>query len=619
MTRRTTISFLALLGLVLAVKLSLVLSLADVFFYGEELEKGTAAKAIIDGLGVPHHMLAYHYYEGGGFAISHLTALAFKLVGQNLWAHKLVSICMNLCIALVGMLFMKQRFGLGAAVSFGLLFCFAPLVFQKISLLNLGIHYEASLFLLLVFLFGSKLLFDKCPSRASIIGFGLSAGFGTFFNYGILPLAVFWLGLLLVFKRKVLKGRQALQLLASLTIGVLPLLLMWSAVGDQVFDIHGSALFGGEQFSEDSIDVAEPLSVKPKITSSGLEDVQSFARHLFDQLSVIQVVFFVLWLIVPLWGLYAYWKSANRSAFYAYLSLLAYLGCFAILYVMSPFVIKDPYHHFLFQRLTPFWMLGLCLCSATIGALLDSPKPAKVRLSAKYLGACLLILFSLSGASASLKAIGSGTGRGLSANVALLSQTKGYTYAEYFAKFIPHLEGSTESKLRTLLEFEEPSRSLLYADAASALFRRCEDNPESVLTLLQNVDSANFMEFVPGLGAYLHYQVNGRMKLALHAALQMPPDLRPVFLEALGRRGLYLHPPPDRLRREIEKWSQNPPPLPYYRGLGYRVFEAFRLDPAGAEAFIEALPLSQSSYVRSGYEASRDEHHFEPTSVPRDA
>ena len=58
---------LCLLALLcLAVKAGLVLSLADVFFYGEELEKGTAAKAMLDGLDVPHHQLAYHYYEAEG-------------------------------------------------------------------------------------------------------------------------------------------------------------------------------------------------------------------------------------------------------------------------------------------------------------------------------------------------------------------------------------------------------------------------------------------------------------------------------------------------------------------------------------------------------------------------
>ncbi|MFT5284953.1 MAG: hypothetical protein ACI8TQ_001113 [Planctomycetota bacterium] len=622
MTRRTTFTILALLGLVLAVKLALVLSVADVFFYGEELEKGTAAKAIIDGVDVPHYKLAYHYYEGGGFTISHLTALAFKVVGQNLWAHKLVSIGMNLCIALVGMLFMRKHWGLGAAVSFGLLFTFAPLVFQKISLLNLGIHYEASLFLLLVFHFGSTLLFDKSPKRASIIGFGLSAGFGTFFNYGILPLTAFWIGLLLLFKSKALKGRGAVQLSSSLLVGLLPFILMWSAVGDEVFDIHGSALFGGEQVLDDSVEVdvdSPTLAVIAEPETSGLEDVQSFCLILFEQLSAIQVAFFALWLLLPILGLRLLQKRGDKQALYAYLTLVGYLGCFAMLYVMSPFVVKDPYHHFLFQRLTPFWILGLCLTSATIGMLLSGKGTAQSNRTPRLIGTGLLALLGLSGATASLQAMGSGTGQGIAANSALLSQTKGYTYDGYFAKFIPHLEGTRTENLRTLLEFDEPARSLIYADAAAAMYRRSADTPEDIMAALQAIDAANFMEFVPGLGPYLHYQVDGRMKLAIHTALQMPPDLRKVFLEALGRRGLYIHPPAERLVREIEKWSKNPPPYPYYRGLGYRAYEAFRLDPGGAEDFINALPVPLDVYVRAGYEASRAEHQIAPTSDARDS
>ena len=83
----------AVLALVL-LRGALVLALGDVFFYGDELEKGAIGKALLDGLGgvLGHHRLAYHYYEGGGFAIGVLDALAFRLVGQNLLALKLVAL-----------------------------------------------------------------------------------------------------------------------------------------------------------------------------------------------------------------------------------------------------------------------------------------------------------------------------------------------------------------------------------------------------------------------------------------------------------------------------------------------------------------------------------------------
>ena len=36
-----------------------IVALSDVFFWGEELEKGAAAKALLDGIDVAHHRLAY--------------------------------------------------------------------------------------------------------------------------------------------------------------------------------------------------------------------------------------------------------------------------------------------------------------------------------------------------------------------------------------------------------------------------------------------------------------------------------------------------------------------------------------------------------------------------------
>ena len=109
--------FLLLLGLCLAVKALLVVFLADVFFYGEELEKGTAAKAMLDGLQVPHHQLAYHYYEGGGFVISHLKALAFLVVGESILAHKLVALLAVGLVFWAGWRLVRHHFGTRARFS----------------------------------------------------------------------------------------------------------------------------------------------------------------------------------------------------------------------------------------------------------------------------------------------------------------------------------------------------------------------------------------------------------------------------------------------------------------------------------------------------------------------
>ena len=59
----------------------LALAGAEVYFYGEELAKGTCAKMILDRPPVPYWTITYGYHEGGGFVVSHLKALGFLAFG----------------------------------------------------------------------------------------------------------------------------------------------------------------------------------------------------------------------------------------------------------------------------------------------------------------------------------------------------------------------------------------------------------------------------------------------------------------------------------------------------------------------------------------------------------
>ena len=70
----------------------LALAGAEVYFYGEELAKGTCAKMILDRPPVPYWTITYGYHEGGGFVVSHLKALGFLAFGESLLVHKLVAL-----------------------------------------------------------------------------------------------------------------------------------------------------------------------------------------------------------------------------------------------------------------------------------------------------------------------------------------------------------------------------------------------------------------------------------------------------------------------------------------------------------------------------------------------
>ena len=149
-----------LLALLLVRGLS-ILALAEVGLFGEELEKGAGAKAILDGLDVPYHELAFHYYEGGGFVVSHLKALLFALVGESLLAQRLAGLTTCVLVFAACWRLLDHHFGRRAARVGALLYLFGPECFQRYSLLSLGIHFEAMAFGVFVLDGGLRLAFDR--------------------------------------------------------------------------------------------------------------------------------------------------------------------------------------------------------------------------------------------------------------------------------------------------------------------------------------------------------------------------------------------------------------------------------------------------------------------------
>ena len=163
MSRRT---LLLLLLLLLVARGVLVLSIADVFFYGEELAKGTAAKALGDGLGVPAWKLVYVHHEGGGFLVTCLKTLLFDVLGPCVLAHKLLALATTAILLAVGYWMTCEHFGRVAGALFGLLFVLCPEAFMRFSLLSLGTHFEGLIGIALVLHYGARILFRETPARS---------------------------------------------------------------------------------------------------------------------------------------------------------------------------------------------------------------------------------------------------------------------------------------------------------------------------------------------------------------------------------------------------------------------------------------------------------------------
>lgn len=589
--RRSRVPLLLLL-LLCVVKGAIVLSLADVFFYGEELEKGTAAKAMLDGLAVPHHQLAYHYYEGGGFVASHLAALFFSLVGECLLAHKLVALCFNAGILLVGWSLVRRLFGEVAALAFGVLFVLGPESYQKLSLIDLGIHFEASLFTLGVLALGARLLFGERPRSRDWVLLGLVTGFGIYYSYQVAIVAPWVGGVLLVLRRKEVFGAGGLLGLAGTLVGAAPLLVMAFLVGGEVLDIHGTSLRASGELSNSVL-------------------FREFLSSIFVHGSLggrvgplAWVLAFALALLVLLLARIEHGEpSPRRRAAY----LLGYPALFLLVFLNSGFVVGEAIHYFYVLRLVPLWIVACVIVGGAFGRLIESPDRA-LRLAGVVGGGALLVI----GVRATVETVLTGHPSTPRENLAILLRTKGYSYDQYFGKVFRHFDEDALGVLCLVEGFDEDAKAWVRADAATNLFLEAGGDLGGAYRrtreLLERSAPGPFEEYALGLGPLVVRALGWDASRALRWADAGPEPDRSLLLEALGRFGAGGHPLPARLAEEVGSGLALERPEPYLRGVGRRLYHGFRVDPWGAETFLAGVPAEARAALREGLEAERRWH-----------
>ena len=565
-----------LVALLVLARALLLLSLGDVFFYGEELEKGTATKAMLDGLAVPHHQLAYHYYEGGGFVTSHLNAPFFLALGPCLLALKLVALLFAVAILACGWRFVGRFFGARSALLFGVLFALCPESMQKISLLNLGIHYQALLFTILVLHFSFRVVFEEDRRPTSFFLLGLCAGFGTYFSYQV-ALTCAFAGLLILLRcPRVLVCRGSVAGWIGLGVGLAPLGVMWLLVGREILDIHGASLAGGE--------------------GGGLGALIAFLRSLFLGREARELAAPVLYPLLLLACLAAGLRAGRLRG--PALALFLYLLFFLASYALSGFAVAEVRHDFYLARLSQAWLL----CSLLLAVLLprlSGPVERRLRGPAAVLLAGIGIWHALALA---------GAGRPLSplANLRLLGESPGYDYPQYFAKVKDHLEGDDAGKLRVLLGFREEEPRELRAAAALALFSQGNRPLAEIEASCRAVEPDGWPDFLLGLRYWLrqrHRGANPDPAVRFAELEGYPPADRPHLAEGLGRLGLGVKIREDWLQREAS-WRPESFHEEYLQGVGWRVHRhlPWRLRPDLALAFIEGVePATSRHLLLRGY------------------
>jgi hypothetical protein len=585
----------ALILLLVVVRGASILGLADVFYYGEELARGTAAKAMVDALPVAHYKLGHWYFEGGAFTVSHLTALLFLWLGPCILAHKISALLVSIGILTATFLLARRNFGSHAALLAGLFVVFAPESFHRLSYLNLGNHFAATLFLALILWLAFRIAFDDESSVASYVWLGLVAGFAFYFSFQSAPAIAFAGGLVLVTRWRGLSLVKVGATLLALAIGLAPFFWMWSQAGREVFRVHDGYLFES--------------AARPASGPGALDFVASLYmnRGVWDTLHIAALQ------LTPVLGLVLFF--AGRSRYQArepqrYAALFAYLVFFTIVYLRSGFAVGTFYHFFTLNRMSPYWLVGTVLAAATVVHLVTTPQRF-ARACGLALGAFLLI----SGVRDASRVWRETRFESPSANVETLLRTKGYSYADYLPYFRRHLDGRLEDQLRLVLAFDEPARDWLVIEAVQSFIPTDDLTPKDLTELFERIDRPHWRDFLVGLGPYLLARGGGSLEGALDLIARENDIERCWRLSALGRwgpgpyRSIASAQVPPGLEREIQLVMPRLSTVDrifYFNGVGHRLHRSFQLYPREAQAAIEREPPEIQDALRRGYEEARD-------------
>jgi len=575
---------LLLIALLVLVKGWIFLSMTNVYYVGEEMARGSAAKAMIDGLPIAHHHLGHWYYEGGAFTVSHLTALAFLVIGPSLLAHKLVALLFNVGMLMIGYRLVRRNFGGASAAMFGLLFIFAPLGYQKLSLLNIGTHYGALLFLLPVLHFGMRVLFEREAPRWTLAALGLSAGYAVYFNYQCLPAVAFVGGTIAIVRWRRLLGWDLALALGCFTLGLLPFLTMWSLVGKEIFNVHGTYLFGAE--APDASHGGGPLT---------------FLTSAFEQMNWLEAAASSLYLILPIVGAVVFLlrrRELPRELVLRYAFLATYLAFFALVYANSSFTVSTYTHYFSLVRFSPFWLVGLVLVTGFLGWLVSQPgAPARAT------GLGLFAFLALTGVLATGRALAGGRPFELRANWEIAATTRGYSYVEYLPYLANHLEGNFVDKMRIAMAFVEEDPEALYPEIAQVFLVRKHPIEARHEELFDALDRDHREQFLLGMGPY--FRPGRGLEAAARSIRESPIPEKDVLFNALGRWVTQGYPIPQTLRAELESFQLLDLPPSFFRGYGHRIYQGHRLDPAAGLAFIAAQDAPLRELLRAGFDRAR--------------
>lgn len=571
MSKRT---FWLLFLLLLLTRAALVLSIADVFFYGDEMPKGGAAKALIDGIGVPSWRLTYVSHEGGGFLVMHLKAFVFQLVGPSVLAQKITAILTTSLLLWVGLRLASEHFGRKAAGIFGLLVVFCPDAYLRGSMLALGTHFESAIPIALVFHYALRVLFHERARLADWILLGVFAGLGAYFSLQASPaLAIVALAVLFRLRGRILTANTGAALL-GFGLGAIPLWVMMGHVGLAALVVQGHSGF----------------SSGPK----GLEALRELGLHLRerDPAAWVQTLGFG---VVIAAGLLFARGAAGRALRLRSLPILAYLVVFVLVILQSGFLFPNRGHWIFWLRFSPFWFFAALLFAACAAHLIDRAGPAWREIALAAVG--LVLVFGVAAFGALVLQGRPGTPL---RNGGLLARAKGYDLQGYFDRLVHNLEGSIPDRFAILLRIRDDPE-LVVPGAAHALFEKSGVALPEAVAIARASCGELWPTALKGLGLVVAPDYGHDIPAAFERIETRPLEERAALAEALGRVAFGIKILPEKIERQVrlsvpERWRE-----PFLRGAGWRVHALYPLRDDLALDLIGRQPREVIPALLAGY------------------
>jgi hypothetical protein len=564
---------LVLLVYVLARLLPLA-ACADLFNYNEEFAKSAAARALTSGIELPWQHLAYMPHEGGGFLVSLLEVVAFALIGPSVLAVKLVAVVFGACILAAVLQLAREHCSPRAAWFVAVAFVLAPDPFVRFSLIPVGTHYEAMLFVALVLLFALRLLRAETGRPRDAILLGLSAGFGLYVSLQMLA-ALLAVALAFVVRRRFrVATRETGLALGAFVVGALPLWIMLATVGKSVIVIRGEAPVG-----EGIGPLRAAASLVTPLTSSG------------DPLVWLHALLFAAVIVLGV----AWRERAPRL-------VALYLAVFALAYSASSLAHEfDPdfVRPFLgVLRHAPLWMFATLLAADGCARLWARGGGARV------LSLAAITVAAVAGARDLVGLMRTGKPSAPLENLRLLARTRGWTYPEYLDRIAPRIPGDLVARAAVLRRFDDdPRRSA--PEIVRALFEHETFTDARAVELVRAAFGADAPAALRGLGRFLHTNWRYDVPGAFARIDALPPDTREPLAEALGRAGLGPYFRADRLDQQLAFEVPAAHRAAWLRGAGWRVHHVFRFRPDLAEAWLAGRPADEQPGLRAGWNEAR--------------